>query len=107
MSALASGYTCNGYYINPPYSRDIIGIIEPHARVLQKYRKSTNKGGPPNSGLILGSNTNLGTRWYAQKYDYKSRLVMVPLNNRDALGARNMPEWRVKTLFKRGDNQPG
>jgi hypothetical protein len=105
MSALASGHDVN-YAVIPPYTRDAIGAIVSGVRVVQKYRPGESKGGYAESGIITGSNTNLGNKWYMQKKDFKNRFVMIPFNGRDALGARHMPNWKTYSLFKRDEHQP-
>ena len=106
MSALASGHSGN-YTVVAPYTRDLIGNISPGVRAVQKYRPGESKGGYAESGIITGSNTNLGNKWYAQKRDFKDRLIMIPFNGKDALGARHLPDWKVYALFNRDENQPG
>ena len=105
MSATSSGHVGN-YVVVPPYTRDLIGAITQNVRVAQKYRPGESKGGFADSGIIMGSNTNLGTKWYYQKDDYRDRWIMIPLNNRDPLGARKLPEYKVHALFERDSHQP-
>jgi hypothetical protein len=88
--------------INP--SQKDLGLLIPQIRVAQKYREGENKGGPEKSGIIWGSNTNLGIKWYLREI-YQGNIVAMPLNNRDHLGDRAMPQFKINALF-RLDNQP-
>jgi hypothetical protein len=108
MSAAASGHQIN-YKVVPPTPKDL-GALLPGVRSYQKFREGTSNtiphGGPGNTGIIYGSNTNLGTRWWIETTDYRGRLVTFPLNNRDHLGRRAMPQFKVDSLFSRDANQP-
>jgi len=108
MSAATSGHQID-YKVVPPTPRDL-GVLIPGVRTCQKYRSGTSNtiphGGPANSGIIFGSNTNLGTRWWIDSTDFQGRLVVSPLNNRDPLGRRVMPQFKVNSLFRRDMDQP-
>jgi hypothetical protein len=106
MSAAASGRSIKYKVINP--TQKDLGALIPGVRTAQKYREAISDGaGYGNTGIVYGSNTNLGTRWWIHGYDYFNRIVAYPLNGRDALGQRNMPQFRIDSTFNRDINQPG
>lgn len=105
MSAATSGHTIKYVVVNP--TQKDLGMLLPGVRVVQKYRNADSKGGFGQSGIIYGSNTNLGTRWWLHGVDYKNRTVAYPLNSRDALGHRYMPQFKINCLFNRDICQPG
>jgi len=104
MSAALSGHVIN-YVVVDPTTKDL-GEMVPVTRVIQKYRLDESKGGPGNSGLIFGANTNLGSKWFVTGVDFKNRLIMMPANGRDLKGIRYMPEFKVKSLFRLDEDQP-
>jgi hypothetical protein len=104
MSAAASGHNIN-YKVVSPTPQDL-GELVPTMRVVQKYRKDLSLGGPAESGIIIGANTNLGSKWYLKGVDYKGITIAMPLNGRDLLGDRHMPDFKIRALFRRDEDQP-
>jgi len=105
MSAATSGHQIL-YKVVDPTPRDL-GVMVPNERVVQKFRQAENKAGPSESGIVIGSNTNLGSKWWVAGIDLKNRLVCIPLNGRDELGQRYMPQFKVDALFRLDEDQPG
>ena len=93
------------YRVIAPQQRDLRSYV-PDTTMFQKYRLAENKGGFPESGIVYGSNTNLGTRWYINSVDYTTNMVVFPLNSKDALSERRMPEFKILALFRMDERQP-
>jgi hypothetical protein len=104
MSAATSGHQIN-YKVVDPSQRDLGQLVSP-LRVVQKYRLEASKGGPGQTGIIYGSNTNLGSKWYISGKDFKDRTIVTPLNGKDILGTRYMPKFKLNSLFRRDNDQP-
>jgi len=105
MSAATSGHQIN-YKVVPPTAKDL-GALVPGVRSAQKYREAASKGGFGQTGIISGSNTNLGTKWWIHGYDFRGRTIAFPLNGKDPLGQRTMPQFKIDSLLRRDDDQPG
>lgn len=105
MSAATSGHTIKYKIINP--TQKDLGSLVPGTRTVQKYRKAASKGGFGQTGIIYGSNTNLGTKWWIHGYDFRGRTITFPLNGKDSLGARVMPQFKIDSLFRKDEDQPG
>ena len=105
MSAAASGRTIKYKVVNPT-PKDL-GQLVPGVRSAQKYRKAASKGGFGQTGIITGSNTNLGTKWWIHGEDFRGRTITFPLNGKDPLGTRIMPQFKIDSLFRRDEDQPG
>jgi hypothetical protein len=104
MSAAATGHSIK-YKVVDPTPKDL-GQLVPGIRTAQKYREAASKGGFGQTGIIYGSNTNLGTKWWIAGEDFRGRVITFPLNNRDPKGTRYMPQFRINCLFRRDNNQP-
>ncbi len=104
MSAALSGHVIKYVVVDPTPKN--LGEMVPVSRVAQKFRLDESKGGPANSGIVFGANTNLGSKWFVTGRDFRDRLVMMPANGRDLLGIRYMPEFKVKSLFRLDEGQP-
>jgi hypothetical protein len=104
MSAATSGHQIS-YKVVKPTPKDL-GVMVPLERVAQKFRKAENKAGPPESGIVIGSNTNLGSKWWISGVDRKERLICYPFNGKDEKGRRYMPRFKVDALFRLDEDQP-
>lgn len=90
------------YLVIPPTASDL-GDLVIHDRMYQKYRQGPSAGGEE-GGIIAGSNTNLGTRWWIKGIDFKNRYIIFPLNNREHTGERYFPVFRLKANFYKCDS---
>ena len=104
MSAATTGHSIK-YKVVDPTPKDL-GQLVPGIRSVQKYRQAESKGGFGQTGIITGSNTNLGTKWWISGKDFRDRIITFPLNNRDHLGTRIMPQFKIDCLFRRDEDQP-
>ena len=104
MSALASGHDVSYKVIDP--TPEDLGVMVVNTRVVQKFREAESKGGPGQSGIVFGANTNLGSKWFIKGTDRQGRLATVPLNGRDILGTRYLPRFKVDSLFRLDADQP-